>query len=127
MVIRSISWGQIEKRYIEVIGSAESDISPNIIVVSIRLKEYDENKVKVTLEKIETGFLEAVTRSKVSKDNIELSDLTLNAVSQKRREREYYSQKTYHVTFSKTEDVLTLLDNVKNVKLDHLDIVKLSN
>ncbi len=123
----SILWGQIDKRYIEVIGSAESEITPNIIVVSVRLKEYDENKIKVTLDKIESGFLEGVTRSKISKDKVELSDLTLNGVSQKRREREYYSQKTYQVTFSKTEDVLTLLDNLKNVKLDYLDIVKLSN
>jgi hypothetical protein len=51
-----VSWGQTEKPYIEVIGSAESEINPNIIVISIRLKEYDENKVKVTLDKIEKRF-----------------------------------------------------------------------
>ncbi|HPM31490.1 MAG TPA: SIMPL domain-containing protein [Chryseolinea sp.] len=118
---------QNDKRYIEVIGSAESEINPNIIVLSIRLKEYEENKTKITLDKIEKDFLEAVNKSKIEKQNIALADLTANAISQKRRDRETYSQKTYEITFSKTDEVLLLLENLKNVKIDFLDIVKLSH
>ena len=121
------SSGQTDKRYIEVIGSAESELNPNIIVISIRLKEYEESKVKVTLDKIEGDFMNALTKSKVSKDNIQLSDLSLNAVQQRRRDRDFYSQKTYEISFSKTEDVITLIENLKSVKLDHLNIVKLSH
>jgi hypothetical protein len=56
-----------------------------------------------------------------------LADVTTNAIRQRRKERELYSQKTYEITFSRTEDVMVLLNNVKNVKLDYLDIVTLSH
>jgi uncharacterized protein YggE len=121
------SWGQTDKRYIEVIGSAESEINPNIIVLSVRLKEFEENKVKTTLDQIEKDFLIAVDKSSIDKKNIVLADVTTNAIRQRRKERELYSQKTYEITFSRTEDVMVLLNNVRNVKLDYLDIVTLSH
>jgi len=121
------AWGQTEKRYIEVMGSAETEVNPDIIVLSIRLKEYEENKEKVNLDKIERDFLNAVSKSKIGNERITLSDLTLNAVRQRKKDRDFYAQKTYEISFSKTEDVLILLDNLKPVKLDYLDIVKLSH
>ena len=122
------SWGQSDDiRYIEVVGSAESNLIPDIIVISVRLKEYEENKTKVTLDKIENDFMNALAKSNIDKETIELSDLTLNAVHQRKKDRNFYSQKTYEITFSKTEDVLTFLENLKNVKLDYLNVVKLSH
>lgn len=70
------AWGQTDKRYIEVIGSAETDIDPNIIVLSVQLREYDENKEKVTLDKIEVDFNMALTKSKILKENVRLADLS---------------------------------------------------
>lgn len=126
-LVTFIAWGQTDKRYIEVMGSAESEVNPNIIVISVRLKEFEENKEKVTIDKIESDFLNAVTKSKIGNDRITLSDLTLNAIRQRKKDRDFYAQKTYEISFSKTEDVLILLDNLKPVKLDYLDIVKLSH
>lgn len=118
---------QTEKRYIEVLGSAESEINPDIIIISVRLKEYEENKEKVNLDKIERDFTSALTKSKIDKENITLSDLTINSIQQRKKERDFYSQKTYQIKFSKTEDILVLIENLKSVKLDNLTIVMLSH
>lgn len=59
-LVTFVSMGQDDKSYIEVMGSAGTEISPNIIIVSIGLKEYEESKEKVSLEQIERDFLSAV-------------------------------------------------------------------
>lgn len=127
VIVFLTSWAQETKRYIEVRGSAESEITPDIIVLSVRLKEYEENKEKVPLGKMESDFMDAVTKSKINKERLVLSDVTLNSIQRRRRERDFYAQKTYEINFSKTEDVITFLDNLKTVKLDNLSIAKLSH
>lgn len=121
------AWGQTDKRYIEVIGSAETDIDPNIIVLSVQLREYDENKEKVTLDKIEVDFNMALTKSKILKENVRLADLSSNAFRPRKRDRESYSRKTFEITFSKSEDVLIFLDNLSDVKTESVNVTKLSH
>lgn len=122
-----IASGQTDKRYIEVTGSAESDIDPNIIVISVQLREFDENKEKVTLDKIEAEFNVALTKSKIPKEKVTLSDLSSNAYKPRRKDRDFYSKKTFEITFSKSEDVLKFLDNLADVKIDNLYVSKLSH
>ena len=121
------AFSQNDKPYIEVTGSAEGEITPNIIIVSIRLKEYDENRVKVNLESIEQAFLDALTKSSIKSEDISVADIFLNAVQQKRRERDFYATKEFLIKFSNSEGVFKMLDNLKNVKLDHLEIVRLDH
>jgi uncharacterized protein YggE len=121
------AWGQTEKRYIEVIWSAETDIDPNIIVLSVQLREYDENKEKVTLDKIEVDFNAALKNSKVPKENVRLADLSSNAFRPRKRDRESYSRKTFEITFSKSEDVLNFLNKLADVKIEDVHVAKLSH
>jgi len=124
------TFAQTDKRYIEVIGSAESEITPNIIVISVRLREYNENKERLTLEKIESDFMNALTKSNVSKDNVRLADISSNIFNYYKYVKQgidFSPQKTYEVTFSKTEEVLSFLENLKGIKVDNLSIAKLSH
>lgn len=116
-----------EWRYIDVVGSSEMEIRPNIIVLSIRLKEYEENKVKVPLDRIENGFMASVSKSNISKEQIQISDLSLTSVQRGRKDRNVFAEKTYEITFSKTEDVLNFLENAKDIVIDNLNILKLSH
>lgn len=121
------AWGQADKRYIEVIGSAEADIDPNIIVISVQLREYDENKEKVVLNKIEADFNSALTKSKVPKENVRLADISSNAFRPRKKDRDSYSRKTFEITFSKSDDVLNFLDNLAEVKIEDVHVAKLSH
>lgn len=125
--LTSVVFASAQPRYIEVVGSAETDIDPNIIVISVQLREYDENKEKITLNKIEGDFMAAVIASKIPKENVRLADLTADAFKPRKKDRDSYSQKTFEITFSKSEDVLTFLGNLRDVKIQNLRVVKLSH
>lgn len=127
ILISTFVFAQEAKPHIEVTGSAERDIDPNIIILSVRIKEFEENKVKMSLDKIDKDLLGALSKAGVEKKNIVLSDLTANAVWQKRKDREVFSQKAYRITFSKNEEVLRFLDLAKDVKIDNLEVVELSH
>lgn len=123
----TVAWGQTDKRYIEVIGSAETDIDPNIIVITVQLREYDENKTKVTLDKIEADFNAALTKSNVPKENVRLANLSSDAYRPRKRDRDAYFQKIYEVTFSRSQDVLSFLTNAAGARIESIHIVKLSH
>jgi uncharacterized protein YggE len=118
---------QNERRIIDVTGSAELEITPNIIVVSVTLKEYDDNKVKISIEKIDDDFSQAAKVSNIPFDKITISDLRVSSLEERKRGRNIYAQKTYEITFARTEDVVAFLANLKNVKADYVSIIKTSH
>lgn len=128
VVLPLTTLAQEEKgRYIEVTGSAEQEINPDIIILSIHLKEFEESKEKISLDQLDKELTGAFNISGIDKQNIEVADITANALSRKRRDREIFAEKTYEVRFSKASDVMTLLTNLKNVRLDALDIKRLDH
>lgn len=56
-----------QERYIEVTGSAEMEVAPDVIVILVKLREYDENKEKISLEKIDRTFMNAVAKSNIER------------------------------------------------------------
>ena len=123
----SPAFSQDDPTYIEVYGSAESEITPDIILVSVRLKEYDENKTKVPMEVIESEFLKAAEKSDIPNENIQLGSFELNSFQRKRRDRDFRAEKTYQVQFSSSAEIMTFLDNLQTVKLDYLGVTKLTH
>ena len=62
----STAFAQIDNntgRYIDVTGSAELMVTPDIIKLSVTLREYEENKRLIDLKQIESGFIKAVKGS----------------------------------------------------------------
>ncbi|HEU5293017.1 MAG TPA: hypothetical protein VFU05_20370, partial [Cyclobacteriaceae bacterium] len=62
------------EHFIEVSGTAQQEIEPNEIYVTIRLREFEENKQKVALEKIDGDFLNALKASGIERSRLELAD-----------------------------------------------------
>lgn len=116
-----------DKRYIEVTGSAETEIAPNIIVLSIRLREFMEGRDKTTLDQLDGEFRAAISKSKLEKDKLVLTDVNLYAYQRRRTDRETFAQKTYEVTFSKSEEVIAFLENLKTVNVDFLQVARLDH
>lgn len=48
------------EHFIEVTGTAEMEVEPNEIFLFVRLREFEENRNKVQLEKLDQDFLQAV-------------------------------------------------------------------
>lgn len=113
-------------RSIKVNGSAETEVTPDIIVLSVRLTEYEENKDLVSLETIDKAFLKAVKASGLEDDQIVVSRVSSNAYNTKRK-RKAFASKTYELTFSDQKGLLNLTGRLKNADIDYMYITKLSH
>src|SRR3954468_12440095 len=64
------------RRKIEVVGLAEQEVTPDIINVTISLKEYLNGRSKVTIEQLENQLVKAVNEAGIAK-----ADFTINNLS----------------------------------------------
>jgi uncharacterized protein YggE len=64
------------RRKIEVTGIAEQEVTPDIINVSITLKEYLDGKKKITISQLESQLEKAVAEAGIAKE-----DFTINSLS----------------------------------------------
>ena len=125
LVATGASRGQTSERYIEVVGSAEMEVVPDVIVLWVSLREYDVNKQKVALEEIEKKFFAAVDKSGIDRKKISLSDAVAGSLTPRRRDREFYAATTFSVTLSTTNEIQTLMNNLADVKPERVSISKL--
>ncbi len=63
-----------EKSYIEVNGTAEQDIVPDLIYISITLRERFDGKEKITIEKLEENFRKYLQDIGVPSKDLSLAD-----------------------------------------------------
>lgn len=103
------------RRKIEVNGTAEQEITPDIIYVGISLKEYMDGKKKVEITTLEKALLKAVTEAGIPK-----TDFTVNNVSsynyvnpEKKKNPDFLARKQYRI---KVKDL-----NKYNLLLSKLD------
>jgi len=63
------------RRKIEVTGTAELEVTPDIIYISISLKEYMDGKKKIGIESLERALQTAVLKSGIPKENFMVNDI----------------------------------------------------
>lgn len=112
--------------YIEVTGSAEMEVTPDIIIYTVILREYEKDRKLTTLKDIETRFLKAVNASGIEKKNINISDVSAGAFGSKRK-RKAFASKTYNLTFSDPVGLLSFTDRLENLDIDNQRISKLTH
>ena len=62
------------EHFIEVTGTAKLEIEPNEIYTIVRLREFEENKTKTPLEKLEKDFMAALKQAGIDRARLELAD-----------------------------------------------------
>jgi uncharacterized protein YggE len=97
-------------RSIHVIGTAEMDIVPDEIYVSLSIKEYVKDKKKYTIEELEKGVVNYITKTTaVAMEDIKMDNMSAYVISMKRKKnKEEIITKSYMVKFSKGEQVYML-------------------
>jgi hypothetical protein len=105
------------RRKIEVTGSSEAEVTPDIIYVGLALKEYfkdNNNRKRVTIEELERQLQSAVLNAGIPKEN-----LTINNISSytdywnKKKEANFLASKQYRIKVSdltKLNDILSAVD-----------------
>lgn len=103
------------RRKIEVTGTAETEITPDIIYVVISLKEYyNGNKKVANIDELEKQLLDAVIKSGIGKENLFVNNISsYNYILEKKKNPNFAASKQFRIKLSdpsKFNQVLSALD-----------------
>lgn len=89
------------RKKIEVTGSAEAEVTPDIIFVGISLKEYfrdNNSKKKVEIEELERQLQTAVLNAGISKENFTINNISsYNWTLEKKKNPDFLASKQYRI------------------------------
>src|SRR6187200_3362204 len=91
--------------FIEVTGTANQEIEPNEIYTIIRLKEFEENRQKTSLEKLDADFLAALKDAGIDKKRLELADAGSSIGKLGRRDKDAFREKTYQLKLTSATEL----------------------
>ena len=115
------------EHFIEVTGKAEMEIEPNEIFVVTRLKEFEENKQKTSLEKLDKDFFNALKEAGIDRKRVELADVGSKLGKIGKRDKDSFREKSYQIKLTSGQELEKFLEKLEPVKVDMVDIVKLSH
>jgi uncharacterized protein len=123
------SFGQAEQfkgeHFIEVSGVAETEIDPNEITLIVVLREFEENKAKVQLEKLDQEFFNAIKAAGIDRKKVTLADAGSRLGRVTRRDKDAFRQKSYQIILSSAAEVEKLIEKLEPVQVSQLDITKI--
>lgn len=103
------------RRKIEVYGSAEQEITPDIIYVSLSLKEYmKDNKNKVTIDELEKQLASAVKKAGIKDEDFTIENIaSYNYIDpKKKKDPGFLASKQYKLKVSDLQAINGILSNV---------------
>lgn len=106
------------RRKIEVTGSAEAEVTPDIIYISISLKEYfkdSSNRKKVEIEELERQLQAAVLHAGIPKENFTINNISsYTNYWDKKKDPNFLASKQYRIKvsdLSKLNDIISSVDS----------------
>ena len=119
------------RRKIEVIGTAEQEVTPDIINVSISLQEYINGKTRVTIDELENQLETAVRDAGIAKEDFTINNLSAyNNTYQKKRNSDFLAAKQYNIKFhdlNKFNQILSKVDpkGIQSTAINSYDYSKI--
>lgn len=114
-----------KEHFIEVTGTAQQEIEPNEIYVTIRLREFEENKQKTVLEKIDKDFLAALKNAGIDSKRLELADAGSRLDKLGKKEKDAFREKTYQLKLTSAGELEKFVAAIQPVKVDYADVTRL--
>ncbi len=113
------------RRKIEVIGSSEAEVTPDIIYFAISLKEYfTSSKKKISIEELERQLQTAVTKAGIAQENFTINNITgYNYTWEKKKNPDFLASKQYRIKvtdLSKLNSIITAVD-AKGVEYTNIE------
>ncbi|MES2275264.1 MAG: SIMPL domain-containing protein [Bacteroidota bacterium] len=121
------------RRKIEVNGIAEKEVTPDIINVSISLKEYLDGKNKITISQLESQLEQAINEAGIPKADFTINNLSsYNYTYQKKKNPDFLASKQYGIRFhdlNKFNLIMSKLDpkGVQSTNVDSYDYSKMAD
>jgi uncharacterized protein YggE len=120
------------RRKIEVTGIAEQEVTPDIINVSISLKEYLDGKKKITISQLESQLEKAVAEAGIAKEDFTINSLSSwNYATEKKKNPDFLASKQYGIKFrdlNKFDQILSKVDSkgIQSTNIDSYDYSKMN-
>ena len=115
---------EFKEHFIEVTGTAYREVEPNEIYVMIRLKEFEENRQKTSLEKIEKDFYNALKQAGIDRKRVELADVGSDLEKFRRKDKETFRAKTFQIKLTSAEELEKFIREMSPVQVDSVDITR---
>jgi uncharacterized protein YggE len=118
------------RRKIEVTGTAEQEVTPDIINVTISLQEYLNGKTKVTIDQLEKQLETAVREAGIAKEDFTINSLwSYNNTYQKKKNPDFLASVQYGIKFhdlNKFNQILSKVDpkGIQSTNIDSYDYSK---
>lgn len=113
------------EHFIEVTGTSETEIEPNEITVLIKLKEFEENRNKTNLEKLDKDFLSALKEAGIEKKRLALADAGSKLSRIGKKDKDAFREKSYQLILKSASELETFLEKIEPVKVDQVMITRL--
>lgn len=108
---------------IEVIGTAEAEVTPDIIYFGITLKEYMDGKKLVDIDQLERQLQKAVSEAGIAKDDFTINNISsYNYWDQKKKNPGFLARKQYRIKFRDLTKVNQLLGKVDQKGIEATNI-----
>lgn len=102
------------RRKIEVSGTAETEVTPDIIYIGISLREYVDNKRKVEIEVLERQLQTAIIKAGIPKENFTINNISAYNYSWDRKKNpDFLASKQYRIKvseLSKWDQIINAVD-----------------
>lgn len=116
---------EFKKPFIEVTGTAFREIEPNELYVVIRLKEFEENRQKTSLESLEKDFFNAVKTAGIDRKRVELADAGSGLEKFRRKDKEAFREKSFQIKLTSAAELEKFIEKLSPVKVDSVDVTRL--
>ena len=105
------------RKKISVSGSAEAEVTPDIIYLSISLKEYfkdNNSKKKIDITALENQLYNAILKAGIAKENLMVNNISsYNYATEKKKNPDFLASKQYRLKLSdlnKWNEILEAVD-----------------
>jgi uncharacterized protein YggE len=115
------------EHFIEVSGNAHQEIEPNEIYVRISLLEFEENRAKVALEKLDKDFLDALKNAGIDKKRLELATVGADLGKLGRKDKDSFREKVYQLKLVSGTELTTLVEKLGTVKVNDIAVTRVSH
>ena len=124
------------RKKITVSGSAETEVTPDIIYISISLKEYlkdNNSKKKVDITTLENQLYSAVQKAGIDKENLTINNLSSYSWAiEKKKNPDFLASKQYRLKVSdlnKFNDIIGAVDpkGVASTNIESYDYSKIES
>ncbi len=117
-----------QENTIKVVGTAEMEIVPDEIYMSITLREYTKDKKKFTIEELEKNLVNYIEKvATTDKKDIKMDNMNAYIISMKRKNKDEVISKSYDVKFKNAQQVYLVYAAMDSLGITRAAITKYSH